>query len=1351
MSTKSRKLIGSLFAIALAGLMVLQIPVSLERTEVTQVHSTPSAHLAPESRGKVPMQAGKVQPSFNPVVSNTLVLENNSLVKGNFLPLNGAELSTSAFDPATGDLYIISTGDNCILVVNATTNTWIGGVALGFSPPSIMYDPEDQELYVPSGPNNLTLFNPTTLANTGQVTVGPYPGYLVYDIAHHEIYVLDTQPGEITVLNASTNANLATWSVGGYPQFAGLDTRHETLLVIDDQEANVSVLNVTTGKVIANVGVGGYPMSLVTDPAVNRAFVRNENNITVINTALYQTQGVQISAEDYDGLALNPGTNQLFFPSFNFVSVYNASTLAFIKNIPSGFGGYPTYVPGFNRVYVALEQTANMTVINAATDKQLVRSIPLGTLAGPVAVAPVGGNLFVENIAGDNLSRVNLSSDHIVGWSGSYQYPESEVLNSVTDQIYLQEGIGASIEIINAATGASVGTKTLPTEGAMAFDPANLDLYLASNGYPSSYVYVVNTTTWATVAQIAVGREAQGIAYDPVNRMVYDAENWFGNVSVISTVSQSVVATIPTGNMGLTCVAVDPIAGEVFAVNGFHDDVYVISTSTDSIKGAISVVQFPQYATYDPGDNMVFVSSYFTNSVSVISPSSLSVTETIGVGIQPEYLDYSIPNDAVYVSNYESGTVTIINTGPSLPLITSYAATPAVIDIDQNTNLTVTAIYGTLPYTISYSGLPSGCVSANISKLLCRPSSAGRFTVTITVKDMNGNTATSGLTLQVGSDPAISSFKASPQNITIGTNATLKVVAIGGTGYISYSYSGLPPGCAGGNSSALLCYPTKAGSYVVNVTIKDAVNFQVHSSLILYVNVIPFVTNFIATPGIVDIGFHTFLNATVGGGTAPLAFNYSGLPTGCLSQDVASLECTPMVMGNFDVRVLVKDALNVSVQAFATLIVESHLTFVSASVTPSTIDEGNLTVLSMTVSGGISPVSYSYAGIPTGCASNDSPAIVCTPGETGAFTVHFFAVDAAGVEIEANSSLVVNPRLSIISAAATPSHIELGNSTTVAVVAGGGTAPMAYSYSGLPPGCTSSNVASLKCMPTTTGTFTVEIIVADSAGSSIVAFASLEVGSTFTFVSASVSPSFVIVGASAVFSISVSGGASPVTYSYSGLPEGCTSTNVPALTCRPAESGNFSVNITATDSSGASVRATVYLDVGSAMTLVSASATPSTIVVGSSTTFSMVVNGGTAPLTYSYIGLPQGCISADSPTLLCTPASTGNFTVTITATDVHQQSVVASVELEVTAHGTAHNTANQSQGYSPMIVYALIGAVIVLAVLLVVLLLARRNKKEGSPAGPAPPPPPPINPPPQGLAPPQSPVTGPVEEASPTS
>ena len=75
--------------------------------------------------------------------------------------------------------------------------------------------------------------------------------------------------------------------------------------------------------------------------------------------------------------------------------------------------------------------------------------------------------------------------------------------------------------------------------------------------------------------------------------------------------------------------------------------------------------------------------------------------------------------------------------------------------------------------------------------------------------------------------------------------------------------------------------------------------------------------------------------------------------------------------------------------------------------------------------------------------------------------------------------------LTVKAPVATPTSVQTGLTVQFSISVSGGTAPYTFDWTGLPAGCSSSNTAQLSCTPTATGTYSVEVTVTDSRGSTL--------------------------------------------------------------------------------------------------------------------------------------------------------------------------------------------------------------------------------------------------------------------------
>jgi hypothetical protein len=169
----------------------------------------------------------------------------------------------------------------------------------------------------------------------------------------------------------------------------------------------------------------------------------------------------------------------------------------------------------------------------------------------------------------------------------------------------------------------------------------------------------------------------------------------------------------------------------------------------------------------------------------------------------------------------------------------------------------------------------------------------------------------------------IRSFGFVPEVTVVGHPTELSVNVSGGNPPYSYSYLGLPPGCAPQNLSRLGCVPTATGTYSLLVSVNDSAAASRSANTTLVVVGPLLITSFVARPAIATEGENAYLVVASSGGIGPLSYGYFGLPGGCRSANLSRLSCTPAVAGRFSLTVELKDSAGDFAQANATLLVRA--------------------------------------------------------------------------------------------------------------------------------------------------------------------------------------------------------------------------------------------------------------------------------------------------------------------------------------------------------------------------------------------------------------------------------------------
>jgi galactose oxidase-like protein len=175
-----------------------------------------------------------------------------------------------------------------------------------------------------------------------------------------------------------------------------------------------------------------------------------------------------------------------------------------------------------------------------------------------------------------------------------------------------------------------------------------------------------------------------------------------------------------------------------------------------------------------------------------------------------------------------TATLTVTAQAPGPPAITFYTVSPSQVVLGQTVEYDLAGT-GDGPFTVQYSGLPTGCSSANLIPLYCTPSRAGTYPTEVSLADVYGQTVFANVTLVVtagyvatGQPLAIVAFFASPAVVSLGGTTAFEVFVQGGAPPYRFAYAGLPAGCRTFPSAELTCSPTGTANTSTTVTVTDA-------------------------------------------------------------------------------------------------------------------------------------------------------------------------------------------------------------------------------------------------------------------------------------------------------------------------------------------------------------------------------------------------------------------------------------------------------------------------------------------------------------------------------------------------
>jgi YVTN family beta-propeller protein len=332
-----------------------------------------------------------------------------------------------------------------------------------------------------------------------------------------------------------------------------------------------------------------------------------------------------------------------------------------------------------------------------------------------------------------SLAVIDTQSNLVIGSIpiGGLSYP----FGISPDQRRLYVAIGSAVAVIDTSTNTLVGTITGVGPGANAVIIApNGKFGYTGNGSTngSGSISVFSTTSNNVVATIPLPFAGGGVTLTPDGSLLY--VGGVGSViAVIDTGTNTIKSTfsisVPTAGFNGNSAPIfnstgtfGYVAQDVASVG--PGTVSVISVPNNQVVATIQVGTQPEDVVLTPDGAYAYVTNVGSNSVSVIATSTNTVVATVPVGNQPRSIAITPDGESVYVTNLASSTVSVIHTPTNtvvatIPLVSPFGSLiPATVPTSQSITqpLSPTAPntfnFGPHNFTVQY---PAGNSFSNVN------------------------------------------------------------------------------------------------------------------------------------------------------------------------------------------------------------------------------------------------------------------------------------------------------------------------------------------------------------------------------------------------------------------------------------------------------------------------------------------------------------------------------------------------------------------------------------------------------------------------------------------------------------
>ena len=691
--------------------------------------------------------------------------------------------------------------------------------------------------------------------------------------------------------------------------------------------------------------------------------------------------------------------------------------------------------------------------------------------------------------------------------------------------------------------------------------------------------------------------------------------------------------------------------------------VVVDTTSGTSGKPAVFTYTVPVVTKLAPtpafaGTTVTLTGSGFTSTASVYFGGTALKGAKV---LSPSSITFTVPPRGPLPATVAVTVVT--SSGVSAPASFTYDPV-AITSVTPSfglphTSATITGYGYTATATLTFGGTTLTTAKVKTS---------GRITFTIPargthpvadavqVKDRAGTSNTVTFTYNV---PKITTTGV--PNATAGSSYSQPLAVTGGTSTDSWSSTGaLPPGLVLSATGTISGLPTGTGTFPFSVTVTDGSGTSVSQSLSI-TSYPPLSITTASLPSTTQGKVYPATTLKASGGTGVVkTWTASGLPSGLsISATTGTISGTPAVTGTFHVVVTVQDAASGSAGKVLSMTVYPRLAVTTTGL--PAITAGGSYLASLAATGGTGTYHWRTIVLPGGLSFSPTGTISGIPTTAGTYMVKVFVTDAHAATATATVPIKIYPKLSI-SVPSLPKASEGQPYPATTFSATGGTGSNTWSASGLPSGLTiTAHTGTVSGTPTTTGTFSVTIKVADSSGGSTSVSVSMPVKIALAVTTVRL-PSGTV-GHTYLEHLSASGGTgSYLWYTIGDLPPGLallpftlTNIDIPfpgTVFGIPTKAGTYTFKAAFEDYSGTTATGTVTITIYTPLTMTTTTslATSTEGVPYPAATFR--ATGGTGSDTWSATGLPAGLtITTHSGTVSGTPTATGTFTVTVKVTD----------------------------------------------------------------------------------------------------
>lgn len=307
-------------------------------------------------------------------------------------------------------------------------------------------------------------------------------------------------------------------------------------------------------------------------------------------------------------------------------------------------------------VVVVCKSDFQLALVDPATEKVLVK-LPTGLGPHEVAVSPDGRTAYVSNFgrysvypagdtahdkAGNTITVIDLVARKVKATFdlGTHTGPHGMVVSHDGKLIWATTETPQAVLELDSSTGKilHVWNTTQDRSHMIVATPNEMKFYVTNT--VSGSVSVIDRST-GEAKVISTGPGTEGIAISPDGKEVWAGSRLDDKIEIISTATDKIVATFPSGGKGPKRIDFTPDGTQVWVTNPASNQTTVFDARGRELIATLVLSKSPSGVYISSDGRRAYITNAVANELTTIDVASRKILGAMPIGTDPDGVAWS--------------------------------------------------------------------------------------------------------------------------------------------------------------------------------------------------------------------------------------------------------------------------------------------------------------------------------------------------------------------------------------------------------------------------------------------------------------------------------------------------------------------------------------------------------------------------------------------------------------------------------------------------------------------------------------------------------------------------------------